>query len=69
MKQETRELDLKRKKDKDELEKLKQEEMLKIKKEKKVLEQRAKNLQITTNQKPAGNSELAFLQKQLKTAQ
>ena len=38
LKAEQREVDMKRKKDKDEIEKFREEEMLKIKKEKKVLE-------------------------------
>jgi hypothetical protein len=44
---EQRELEIKRKKDMQDLAKLKEEELLKIRKEKKVLEQRAKNLQFS----------------------
>ena len=47
LKSQERELDLQRKKDKENIEKLREEEMLKIKKEKKVLEQRTKNLQFS----------------------
>lgn len=44
---EQRELEIKRKKDMQDLGKMREEEMLKIRKEKKVLEQRAKNLQFS----------------------
>ena len=68
LKAQERELDVQRKKDKESIEKLREEEMLKIRKEKKVLEQRAKNLQFS-QPRPSSQqhqNEVANLRRQLK---
>jgi hypothetical protein len=65
---EERDLEVKRKKDKDEIQRMRDEEMLKIKKEKKVLEQRAKNLQFSNMNKKssmAGSLDSDVLRKKL----
>lgn len=59
VKAEQRELEIKRKKDLQDINKLKEEELLKIKKEKKVLEQRAKNLQFSKQNKCSFASDLS----------
>jgi mannitol-specific phosphotransferase system IIBC component len=70
VKNEQRDLEVKRKKEAMELQKLKDEEMLKIKKEKKVLEQRAKNINYSNQNKQTSSStlETTILRKKLSDA-
>lgn len=61
-------MELKRKRDREDIERLREEENLKIKKEKKVLEQRIKNMQFTqANQSNGGKAqqEVESLRRQL----
>lgn len=67
MKNEQKQIEITRKKEREEIEKYRDEEMLKIKKEKRVLEQRSKNLQIS-KYLPSTSSELENLKKKLKEA-
>ena len=68
LKLDQKELELKRKRDREDIEKLREEETLKIKKEKKVLEQRIKNMQFSqTNNSQNGKiqAEAESLRRQL----
>lgn len=63
-----RELDTKRKKDFEEVERMKEEEMVKIRKEKKNIEQRSKNLQLTNNSNRKDKEEIDGLKRELTKA-
>lgn len=62
---ETRELETLKKKINDDVEKVKQEELEKIRKEKKALEMRSKNLQMVSNSSKREREEIDQLKKEL----
>lgn len=60
-----RELDINRKKQKDSIEKMKDEEMNKIKAQKRIIEQRQKNVSLANNSSKRDRDEIDSLRKQV----
>ena len=65
LKVEQRELDLNKKKQKDQFEKTKEEELSKIKAQKRIIEQRQKNVSLANNSNKRDRDEIDSLRKQL----